>query len=158
MRGLILLIALTPQMTIADSLIAARTLQAHSVLQEDDMVLVAAELPGALTSPGLAVGQETRVAIYAGRPILASAVGPAALVERNQTVMLIYQSSGVSISTEGRALDRGAEGDRIKVMNNVSKVTVTGVIGPGGTVHVGPVRVGPVRVGPVRVGPVRVGP
>ena len=137
MRALVFFLALVPQMALADSLIAARTLQANSVLVPEDMMLVAADLPGALTSPDLAVGQETRVAIYAGRPILASALGPAALVERNQTVLLIYQSTGLSISTEGRALDRGGEGERIKVMNLTSKATVTGVIGPGGVVYVG---------------------
>ena len=137
MRALVFLFVLAPQTTVADSLIAARTLQARSVLVAADVVLVAADLPGALTSSDLAVGQETRVAIYAGRPILAAALGPAALVLRNQTVWLIYQSSGLTISTEGRALDRGAEGDRIKVMNLTSRATVTGVIGPGGAVHVG---------------------
>ena len=137
MRALVFLFVLAPQTTVADSLIAARTLQARSVLVAADVVLVAADLPGALTSSDLAVGQETRVAIYAGRPILAAALGPAALVLRNQTVWLIYQSSGLTISTEGRALDRGAEGDRIKVMNLTSRATVTGVIGPGGGVHVG---------------------
>ena len=137
MRALVFFLALVPQMALADSLIAARTLQANSVLVPEDMMLVAADLPGALTSPDLAVGQETRVAIYAGRPILASALGPAALVERNQMVLLLYQSTGLSISTEGRALDRGGEGDRIKVMNLTSKATVTGVIGPGGVVYVG---------------------
>jgi flagella basal body P-ring formation protein FlgA len=136
MRALVLLLLLASPAQ-ADSLIAARTLQAHSVLAAEDMMLVAADLPGALTSPELAVGQETRIAIYAGRPILASALGPAALVERNQIVVLIYRSAGLTISTEGRALDRGAEGDRIKVMNLTSKSTVTGVIGPGGVVHVG---------------------
>jgi flagella basal body P-ring formation protein FlgA len=136
MRVLVLLLLLANP-ALADSLVAARTLRAHSVLAPDDMVLVAADLPGALTSPDLAVGQETRVAIYAGRPILATALGPAALVERNQTVLLIYRSAGLTISTEGRALDRGAEGARIKVMNLASKSTVTGVIGPGGVVHVG---------------------
>ena len=141
MRALVFLFVLAPQMApqmaLADSLIAARTLQANSVLVPEDMMLVAADLPGALTSPDLAVGQETRVAIYAGRPILATALGPAALVERNQTVLLRYLSLGLSISTEGRALDRGSEGDRIKVMNLASKATVTGVVGPDGAVHVG---------------------
>ena len=137
MRARVFFLMLVPQMALADSLIAARTLQANSVLVPEDMMLVAADLPGALTSPDLAVGQETRVAIYAGRPILASALGPAALVERNQMVLLLYQSTGLSISTEGRALDRGGKGDRIKVMNLTSKATVTGVIGPGGVVYVG---------------------
>jgi flagella basal body P-ring formation protein FlgA len=135
MRWLLLILLAGPAM--GDSLVATRTLQAHTVLTAEDVVLVAADLPGALTAVDLAVGQETRVAIYAGRPVLATALGPAALVERNQMVVLSYRSAGLTISTEGRALDRGAEGERIKVMNLASKSTVTGVIGPEGIVHVG---------------------
>ena len=138
MRALIFMALFAPGVALADSLIAARTLQARSVLMLEDMMLVAADLPGALTSADLAVGQETRIAIYAGRPILASALGPAALVERNQTVLLLYQTQGLTISTEGRALDRGAEGERIRVMNLASKTTVSGIIGPGGVISVAP--------------------
>ena len=98
--------------------------------------MVDADIPGALTDPDLAVGQEARIALYAGRAIHAADLGSAALVARNQTVSLIYQTGGVSILTEGRALARGGAGDVIKVMNTASRTTVSGVIGQDGTVSV----------------------
>lgn len=133
-RALILFAIATP--AIADSLVATRTIRAASVLAAEDMTLVAADLPGALEDPALAVGLEARVAIYAGRPVRAEDLGPPTLVGRNQLVALIYVSASLAISTEGRALARGAEGDVIKVLNLASRTTVSGQVGPDGAVYV----------------------
>lgn len=78
-----------------------------------------------------------KVAIYAGKPLHPGDLGPPTLVERNQTVTLVYLSGGLAISTEGRALARGSEGDEVRVMNLGSRNTVTGRIGPDGAVYVG---------------------
>ena len=121
---------------LADALIATHTIRAQTVLTAEDFALVAADIPGALTDPASAVGQEARVTLYAGRPISAADIGAAALVERNQTVALVYRSGGLSILTEGRALARGGPGDVIKVMNLSSRATVTGTINPDGSVAV----------------------
>lgn len=121
----------------AESLVATRTIRAKSLVAPEDLALVSAELPGALNDPGQAVGLEARVAIYAGKPVRPGDLGPPTLVERNQLVTLVFLSGGLAISTEGRALARGAEGDEIRVMNLGSRNTVTGRIGPDGAVYVG---------------------
>jgi flagella basal body P-ring formation protein FlgA len=136
MRGMVLALMLWPQLVLADSIVATRTIRAQTVLTEEDFTLVAAEIPGAMTDPAQVIGQEARVTMYAGRPILAGNLGAAALVERNQTVSLVFRSSGLSILTEGRALDRGGVGDVIKVMNLASRTTVTGTVAPDGSVMV----------------------
>ena len=133
---LILLAVLVATPIQADSLVATHTIRAQTILTVDDFAVVAADIPGALTDPAAAVGLEARVTLYAGRPISASDVGAAALVERNQTVALIFRSGGLSILTEGKALARGGPGDVIKVMNLTSRTTVMGRIGPDGTVAV----------------------
>ncbi len=134
----ILLIIFLPRSASADSLVATRTIRAQSVIQADDVTLVAAEIPNALALAADAVGLEARVAIYAGRPILASDLGAPALVERNQTVQLVFQSGALAILTEGRALARGGTGDVIAVMNLASHSTVSGRVAANGTVLVGP--------------------
>ena len=54
------------------------------------------------------------------------------LVQRDQNVTLIYQSSGLYLTTRGKALENGTEGDVVNVLNLQSKRTVTGtVIGRG---------------------------
>jgi len=133
-----LLILLLPTQALADSLIATRTIRAQATLVSQDVTLVAADIPGAVSDPGTVLGQEARVAIYAGQPILADDIGPAAVIGRNQIVPLAYLSGGLAIMTEGRALERGGTGDLIRVMNIGSRSIVTGRVTPDGSVHVGP--------------------
>jgi flagella basal body P-ring formation protein FlgA len=136
MLRVLLLVALSTP-AAAESLVATRTIRAKTLVAAEDMTLVSAEIPGALTDPGQAVGLEARVAIYAGKPVRPGDLGPPTLVERNQLVTLVYLSGGLAISTEGRALTRGAEGDEVRAMNIGSRTTVTGRIGPDGAVYVG---------------------
>lgn len=121
----------------AESLVAARNLPAQTVIAPGDLMQVEAHIGGALTQPAEAVGQETRVAIYAGRPVRAGDIGPPALIERNSIVALEYRSEGLVIRAEGRALARGGAGEMIRVMNLASKTTVSGRIGADGLILVG---------------------
>lgn len=133
----IIALAVLPGMALADSLVATRTIRAQSILGPDDVTLVAAAIPGALALPEEAVGLEARVSIYAGRPIRPSDLGPAAVVDRNQVVPLVFTTGGLSILTEGRAMERGGIGDVIRIMNLASRSTVAGRIAEDGRVHVG---------------------
>lgn len=133
MRWLLVMLALIPGSALADTLIATRTLRAQTVLTPADLALEPGTLPGALTAPEEAIGLETRVAIYAGRPLRPEELGPPAIVERNQIVPLTYRQGGLLIQTEGRVLDRAGVGDTIRVMNVSSRSTVFARIAPDGT-------------------------
>lgn len=135
MRWLIALL-MTGMPALADSLVATHTIRAQAKVTAEDFTTVDADIPGALGDPAAVIGLEAKVTIYAGRPITAESVGAPALVERNQTVSLVYRSGGLSILTEGRALSRGGVGDVIKVMNMASRSTVSGTIGADGSVYV----------------------
>jgi flagella basal body P-ring formation protein FlgA len=75
---------------------------------------------------------EARVNLYPGRPIRAGDLRAPAVIDRNEVVTLQYRAGAISIVTEGRALDRAAEGERLRILNLSSRVTVTAVaIGPG---------------------------
>jgi flagella basal body P-ring formation protein FlgA len=137
MRPLVLILALASP-AAADSLIATRTIRAQSVIAAQDVAQVAADIPGALTSPDQAIGLETTVTLYAGRPLHQADLSAPSLVERNQAVRLVYQSSGLSIHVDGRALERGAIGDMINAMNLSSHLTVKGIVQPDGSISVGP--------------------
>jgi flagella basal body P-ring formation protein FlgA len=136
MLRLALILALAAPVS-ADSLVATRTIRAKTLIAPEDLTLVSADLPGALSDPDQAVGLEARVSIYAGKPVRRTELGPPTLVERNQLVTLVFVSGGLAMSTEGRALSRGSEGDEVRVMNLGSRNTVTGRIGPDGAVYVG---------------------
>lgn len=123
---------------LADTLVAARTISARSVVQAEDLRLVAETLPDALRDPVDAVGLEARVTIYPGRPVRPGDLAPPAVVERNEIVVLLYRRGTLVIATEGRALDRAAPGERIRVMNLASRSTVSGTVLPDGQIRVGP--------------------
>lgn len=133
----VLLFTLAVTTAQADTVVATRTIRAHTVISPGDLTLVAAELPGAFSDPGAALGLEAKVAIYAGKPVLLSDLRKPSLVQRNQVVVLIYLSGGLAISTEGRALARGSEGETVRAINLASRSTVSGRIGPDGAVYVG---------------------
>lgn len=136
MRGLILFFVFLAGPVAADTLVAARTIPARTIISPDDVLLRDLDVAGGLETPGLAVGKEARVALYAGRPIRAADIGPPAIVERNQIIALIYQNGGIRISTEGRALDRAGPGDLIRVMNLTSRMTVTAQVDVTGVAYV----------------------
>ncbi len=121
----------------ADTLVAARTVRALSIISPGDLAVVDAEVPGALTDPAEALGLEARAVLYEGRPIRPADVGPAATVERNGLVALVFQLDGLTITAEGRALGRGGPGDILRVMNLASRATVSGVVAADGRVFVG---------------------
>ncbi len=125
-----------PFPALADALVATRVIPAHAVLTAEDVTLVAADIPDALTDPTHAIGQEARFTLFPGRPIHPSDIGTSAKVERNQIIALAYQAGPLAILTEGRALERGGEGDVIAVMNLTSRTTVFGKIDAAGTVLV----------------------
>ena len=132
---LFLLVSAAPAQ--AQSVIAARTLRAQTVISAQDVTLSEATIPGAYTALDEVIGLETRVALYAERPVRSGEVGPPALVERNQIVPLIYQTGSLLIQAEGRALDRAGIGETIRVMNLASRQTVSGRIRADGTIAVG---------------------
>ncbi|WP_424972426.1 flagellar basal body P-ring formation chaperone FlgA [Dinoroseobacter sp. S76] len=127
-----LLVALCATPVAADTLVAARTIRAQAVLTAEDIKLVPGTTPGGISSPADVLGKETRVVLYAGRPIRADQIGLPALVERNALISLVYATPVMRISTEGRALGRAGLGETIRVLNISSRNTVSATVtGPG---------------------------
>lgn len=138
MRVLALLAAVSAATPVpAEMLVATRTVRGQTILGPADIAVAEGQIPGALTDPAEAIGQEARVNLYAGRPIMAGDIGAPAIVERNQLVTVIYRNGAVNIAADARALDRAGVGDPIKVMNLASRTTFIGFVAPDGTVTVG---------------------
>lgn len=113
-------------------LVAAQNLPAGVVIEPSHLAVRDGEAaPGVLSSRVAAVGLESRVALFKGRPIRSVDLGPPTVIRRNAIVSLVFRRAALTISTEGRALDEGAVGDRIRIMNIDSRRTVFAtVIGP----------------------------
>ena len=134
---LAILLCLMAAPMAADTVFATRTVRSQSVITAEDVTLKEGVLPGTLSALSQAIGRESRVVLYAGRPILADDITAPALIERNQIVTLIVSQNGLKISTEGRALERGAVGDMVKAMNLSSRSTVNGTVTSDGHIEIG---------------------
>lgn len=128
LRAVLMVALLMPVQAAAEGLVATRLIRAMQVIGPDDVARAALTEPGVAQDPAEVVGLEARVAIYPGRPVRLADLGPAAVVERNATVQLVYRQGALMIRTEGRALGRGALGDPLRVMNLASRATVTGIV------------------------------
>lgn len=126
---------LLAQPACADGLVATRTLPAGTIIGASDVAVLPGP-EGGPADPAHIIGQELRNAVYAGRPIPATALRAPTLVARNQTVTLVYEQSALRIEVEGRALSAGSIGQSIRVINNASRITVSGRVAADGTVVV----------------------
>lgn len=120
----------------ADVVVPNRTIRTGDVLSIEVLRLVTGESGDGFGRIEDVIGQEARTALYANRPILFNQLGPPALVERNQIVQIRFAVSKLTISTEGRALERGGVGDRVRVMNLSSRMTLFGFVQPDGHIAV----------------------
>lgn len=123
-------------LALTDVVTVARTVQHGTVLKDSDLLVERrprAEVPNdALTDRSQAVGLAARNAVQPGRPLRGTDLAKPDAVQRNQTVTLIYEVPGVTLTLRGKATEGGAEGDTISVINEQSKRSVQGVIvGPG---------------------------
>lgn len=120
----------------AELVVPTRTIRANAIITEVDVATKSGQVANAFDQAADVIGQEAKTTLYAGRPIRFDDVGPPALVTRNQIVLLRFETAGLVISTEGRSLERGGIGDRVRIMNLSSRATLFGQIQADGSVHV----------------------
>lgn len=133
---LIIALSLIGGLTRADSIVPVKTIRANTILTEAHITINPALSGAGMSDLESVIGMETRVVLYAGRPILPDYLMQPAVVQRNEIAPLVFRQSGLAISTSGRVLDRGAVGDTVRVMNLSSRVTLFGVVLPNGSVDV----------------------
>lgn len=140
MRWLLILLALAGPVFAQETVIAAGTIRAATLIGPADLATVEGATPGALSDMEEAIGMEARINLYPGRPIRPGDLSRPAIVERNEIVSLRYNYGGLLVMTEGRALDRAAEGEALRVINLASRQTITATATSPGLVTVGPNR------------------
>ena len=81
---------------------------------------------------GDAVGMQVKHQIVAGQPIERADLMRPAMVQKGATVLMLLDSPGITLTGQGHAMESGAIGERIRVLNPVSHAVVeVEVIGPG---------------------------
>src|SRR3954470_747118 len=114
-----------------EAAVLARGVERNEILKSSDVVIE--RRPKGETRPDVAsrdraVGMQARKQLRAGQALKVADLAKPDLVQRDQSVTLIYETSGLYLTIRGKALDGGTEGDVINVLNLQSKRTVSGVV------------------------------
>lgn len=91
-----------------------------------------------MTDAARLIGQTPRRGIAALKPVTASDVRMPMIVKKGDLVTMVLKSSAISLTAQGRAMDNGAEGEAIRVMNNSSKQVVDAIVTGAQTVSIKP--------------------
>jgi len=118
---------------LADEPVAARNIRAGDIIVATDIETPVSE--EGLRTAASYVGKEASRAIYRGQKIAETDLRLPTLVERNALVTMEFSKGPLAIKTEGRALEPGGMGSRIRVMNMASKRTVTAIVIAADTVR-----------------------
>lgn len=82
------------------------------------------------------IGMAARRPLPAGRPVRRVDLERPKLIQRNAHVSIVYSIPGLTLRSVGRALDDGAKGDSVAIVNTQSKRTVHALVTAPGEVEV----------------------
>jgi flagella basal body P-ring formation protein FlgA len=122
-----------------EAAVLTRNVERTDILKSSDLVVERrpkAEIGGDAAARASALGMQLRRPMRAGQAVKVADLAKPDLVQRDQGVTLIYQTAGLYLTTRGKAVDNGTEGDVVNVLNLQSKRTVSGVVTGRGQVTI----------------------
>lgn len=81
-----------------------------------------------LLNPADIIGMTPRRMVFAGKPVGNNDLQAPQIVSRGEAITMIFQSGGLKLTAQGRALEDGAKGDVIRVVNNSSKKSLDAIV------------------------------
>jgi flagella basal body P-ring formation protein FlgA len=114
-----------------DAAVLTRNVERTEMLKSSDVMVERrpkAEIGNDAAVRELAVGKQMRHPMRAGQALRTADLAKPDLVQRDQEVAVIYQSAGLYLTTRGKALESGTEGDLVNVLNPQSKRTLSGTV------------------------------
>lgn len=120
-------------------LTASHPLQQGQLLTAADISSQSGEVsqPGILTDPNQAIGKILRFSLGAGQILKQDMLRAPWSVTQGQSVKLQLRMEGLSVSSEGKALNNAAEGQSVQVRTASGQV-ISGIAGADGVVAVRP--------------------
>ncbi|HEY7843839.1 MAG TPA: flagellar basal body P-ring formation chaperone FlgA [Bradyrhizobium sp.] len=122
-----------------EAAVLTRNVERTDLLKSSDIVIERRpklEIGGDAATRGSALGMQMRRPMRAGQALKVADLVKPDLVQRDQGVTLIFQASGLYLTTRGKAVDNGTEGDVVNVVNLQSKRTVSGIVTGRGQVTI----------------------
>lgn len=125
---------------LADVPVPVRRLLPGEVIAEGDLqwTQVRADRIGGSTvlDPSQIVGHTARRPLRAGEPVRSTDLAVATIMKRGAMVTMILETPQMLITTQGRAMQDGAQGDLVNVMNTGSNRVVKAIVVDPTTVSV----------------------
>ena len=118
----------------------ARSLATGEVLQPQDLVWAKAAAPPNDTprDAEAIIGLAAKRPLRAGSVVSVRDVAAAVVIKAGDIVTVIYESDGITLSLEGKAVAGAAIGDPVAVLNTASKKTIQATASGPGRALVGP--------------------
>lgn len=121
---------------IVDVPMLNRAINRGEIIKAADVVIerkARADVPlDAIVVPGTITGLAARQALRPGVSLRRTDVVRPEIVKRDELVTITYEVPGILLTSRGKAMEGGAEGDVINVINTQSRRVVQGAIsGPG---------------------------
>ena len=127
---------------VVETPVLRQRMRRGEIISEDDVVwteLRADRLPPTtITSTATLVGRTPRRTLRAGTPIRAGDVHVPIMVKKGTAITMSYRTAAMVLTAPGRALDDGALGDTIRVLNSQTKIVVDATVSGDGQVSVAP--------------------
>lgn len=120
--------------------VPARAIGAGEIIRERDLAWMRMRADRAsqafVGDPSRLIGRTARRALAAQSPVRINDITATLLVTRNAEVSVRVQTGQMSLVMTGKALDDGAEGDTVRVLNTRSNKTIQGQVSAAGVVTV----------------------
>lgn len=126
---------------MTEAAVLTRNVERNEILKASDVAVERrpkAEVGNDAAPRDRAVGMQSRRPLRAGQPVKIADLAKPDLVQRDQSVTLIYETPGLYLTIRGKALENGTDGDVVSVLNLQSKRTVSGVVTGRGQISVTP--------------------
>jgi flagella basal body P-ring formation protein FlgA len=121
-----------------EAAVLARPLAVGEVVKATDITIVRrpkAEFAlNVITNPEQAVGLAARRAMRPGDLLRQTDLAKPEVVARNDNVTITYQAPGITLTMRGKAMEGGAQGDAIHVLNEHSKRSIQATVAGRGHV------------------------
>ncbi len=122
------------------AMVPVRRLAPGETITEADLApadVPLATLPGsALRKARDLIGKEVQRTLPADRPVIAGSVREPRAIRRGEQVLIAFSGDGIELTAPGRALQDGALGEAIRVVNLSSNRTITAIAAGSGRVTV----------------------
>lgn len=118
-----------------ETAVLTRTIDRGDIIKSSDISIERkpkSDVQGDVAMATDVVGLAAKKSIRAGQLLRAADLNRPEMVQRDQSVVLVFNTAGVHLTIAGKANESGSMGDVVSVMNLQSKRVIQGtVIGPG---------------------------